>query len=170
MPQAPSATSITAGPAPVSDEVTVFDRNSLRRSYFSDRNSVIRTCTELDTLSQYEAVVEATGDPKALEVILHKSAPGSSLLLLGLPYARTEFNFENIVAYDKIIVGSVGSGPEDFQNAITLLPQLDLKLFKQSVRPLREFEAAWEACKYRTHLKTLLEVDSSLNRDEEPIA
>lgn len=151
-------------------QVTAFDRNSLRRSYFQDRNSIIQTCTELDTLSQYEVVVDATGDPKALEVILHKSAPGSSLLLLGLPYARTEFNFENIVAYDKIIVGSVGSGHQDFQNAIVLLPQLDLKPFKQSVRALWEFESAWEDCKHRTQLKTLLEVDFSLNRHEEHIA
>ncbi len=144
-------------------EVTVFDRNALRRSYFEDGNCAIQTCAVLDTLFDYETVVEATGDPKALDVIFHKSAPGSSLLLLGLPYARTEFNFESIVAYDKIIVGSVGSTAQDFQDAITILPQLDLNLFKQSVYPLQGFETAWEACKSRNHLKTLLEIDASLN-------
>ncbi len=140
-------------------QVTAFDRDPLRRGYFE--GSEIQVSDDLETLSAYDALVEATGDPQALDAMLHNSAPGTSLLLLGLPYARQEFSFEAIVAYDKTIVGSVGSGAEDFQAAIEILPQLELGLFTEGIFPLREFQRAWDSA--REYLKVLLEVDAGLN-------
>lgn len=142
-------------------QVTVFDRHPLRKSYFE--GSEIQIGNDLEELSAYEALVEATGDPQALNAILHNSAPGATLLLLGLPYSRQEFNFEGIVAYDKTIVGSVGSSAEDFQAAIEILPQLDLSLFTEQLFPLEEFHQAWTKFNARENLKILLEVDDQLN-------
>jgi len=139
-------------------EVTAFDRNPKRLSYFE--GSPIGTADERDKLCQFDIIVEATGDPDALHEILEHSKAGSTLLLLGLPYARREFNFETIVAYDKTIVGSVGSAAEDFRDAIAILPKLDLSLFTERVFPFEEFEAAWEAFRSRSHLKALLEIAS----------
>ncbi len=87
--------------------------------------------------------------------MLHQSRAGASLLLLGLPYARREFSFESIVEYDKVIIGSVGSTAQDLLEAIALLPQLDLQQYTQKTFPLEEFEAAWEVCRSKSHLKAI---------------
>ena len=142
-------------------QVTAFDRNPLRRTYFE--GSDIQTAASLGSLADFDTLIEATGDPEALDAILHRSAPGAALLLLGLPYARRGFSFENIVAYDKIIVGSVGSSAQEFREAIELLPQLEFDLFTEKVFPLEQFSSAWETFKAGQYLKIILEVDPRLN-------
>jgi threonine dehydrogenase-like Zn-dependent dehydrogenase len=122
-----------------------------------------RTAEGLEKLSAYEVLVEATGDLQALDGMLHYSAPSSSLLLLGLPYAKREFSFESVVAYDKTIVGSVGSSAREFREAIDIVPRLDLRQFAGKIFPLEEFREAWEESRSRRCLKVLLEVDGSLN-------
>jgi threonine dehydrogenase-like Zn-dependent dehydrogenase len=103
-------------------------------------------------------VIEATGDPDVLETALLSSAAGTTILLIGLPYSRREFSFESIVAYDKCIIGSVGSGSADFRAALTLLPQLQLEVFLQHHTPLEDFEQAWAAARARRHVKTMIRV------------
>jgi threonine dehydrogenase-like Zn-dependent dehydrogenase len=112
-------------------EVSVFDQTPSRLAYFQD--STIQTSTELTGLQEFDAIVEATGSPQALQVILEKSRPGCVLLLLGLPYASQPFNFETLVGYDKTVIGSVGSATADFQEAIHVLPRLDLKFLDNIV-------------------------------------
>jgi len=135
-------------------QVTVFDRNARRLEYF--RGSDIRTDQDLYDLGAFDAIVEATGDPDALDAILHNSAAGSTILLLGLPYARRDFSFEAIVGYDKTVVGSVGSSAEDFNEAIATLPKMDTGALTKVVLPLAEFEQAWALARARTHLKVIL--------------
>ncbi len=111
--------------------VTVFDRNHQRLELFN--GSGIAVSEDLGLLGEYTDLVEATGNPEALETVIHTSPAGARILLLGLPYARREFSFESIVAYDKILVGSVGSA-------------------------LAEFKKAWEMAQTGSCLKTLLKV------------
>jgi len=139
-------------------EVTVFDRDPKRLGYFE--GSAVETGEDKTELRQFDVIVEATGAPEALVDILQHSKPGSTLLLLGLPYARVEFNFETVVAYDKTIVGSVGSTGQDFEEALALLMGLDLDLFMEKVFPLEDFEAAWQAFRSRSYLKVVLEIAS----------
>ena len=143
--------------------VTAFDQSAHRRACF--RNTAIDVSNNLEQLGQFDVIVEATGDPAALRIALHQSRPGVVLLLLGLPYARQEFDFEAIVAYDKIIVGSIGSTADDFQEAIGLLGKFDLTSFVEKVVPLTDFTAAWDLFQTRKHLKVLLSVDALLNSD-----
>ena len=138
--------------------VTVFDRDDRRLAYF--HGSGPGANQHLNGLAGFDSIVEASGDPDALETVLHHSAPGSSIALLGLPYARRDFNFERIVGYDKMVIGSVGSSAEDFAEAIATLPHLDLTAFLQQVLPLPAFAQAWESCRSHKHLKVILEVDS----------
>jgi 2-desacetyl-2-hydroxyethyl bacteriochlorophyllide A dehydrogenase len=138
------------------NDVTVFDRIPSRRSYFE--GTAIKSSEGQEKLDDYEVLIEVTGDPGALLDMLHSSCAGSTLLLLGLPYARREFSFENIVAYDKTIVGSVGSSAREFREAIKILPQLDLDHFTQNIFSLDDFAQAWEVCRAREHLKVLLEI------------
>ncbi len=94
-----------------------------------------------------------------MHTTLHQSPPGASILLLGLPYGEREFSFETIAAYDKTVVGSVGSTAEDFEAAIRLLPDLDLEPFFRTSFPLARFAEAWEESRKGSVLKVLLDVD-----------
>jgi 2-desacetyl-2-hydroxyethyl bacteriochlorophyllide A dehydrogenase len=134
--------------------VTVFDRNPVRRKYFS--GSDIEVSDYLSRLNEFENLIEATGDPEALDAILHQSPAGATILLLGLPYAHRNFTFESIVAFDKIVVGSVGSSSNHFKKAIRLLPQLDTKAFSEKVMALSEFNNAWELVQMQKYLKVIL--------------
>jgi hypothetical protein len=62
--------------------------------------------------------------------------------LLGLPYAHRQYTFENIVAYDKMLVGSVGSAGRHFELATELLPQINTDVFMEKVLPLTRFKDA----------------------------
>ena len=141
--------------------VTVYDRNPGRLTYFS--GSRIATSQDLQGLSNYEAIVEATGHPDVLRKILHASSAGSTLLLLGLPYGNRDFNFETIVSYDKTVVGSVGSSSAEFEEAISILPKIETSAFLEKMFPLSDFAQAWEIVRAQTHLKVILQVDPWLN-------
>ncbi len=136
--------------------VTVFDRNPARLEYFAD--SKIAVCDDLTELHGFEMLVEVTGDPDALDTILHESPTGATILLLGLPYAHRKFTFENIVAYDKTVVGSVGSTARDFKDAIALLPGLETAAFFEKVLPLSDFKHAWEMARTHKYLKLMLKI------------
>lgn len=136
--------------------VTVFDRNPRRLEYFS--NSKISGSSDLTQLHEYEVLVEVTGDPDALDTILSQSPAGATILLLGLPYAHRQFTFENIVAFDKTVVGSVGSSAKDFADAITFLPQLETTAFTEKILPMSDFEHAWQMARTHKYLKLILKV------------
>ena len=133
--------------------VTLFDQDERR---LKNVESKIRTSQSLDSLDDFDVIVEATGELSALKAVIGKSRVGSTILLLGLPYGLERFSFEQIVAYDKTIVGSVGSGVSDFVEAISLLSQLDTSAFIQTVLPLDAFRLAWEFASTRSQLKMLL--------------
>ena len=137
-------------------QVTVFDRAQQRLDYFSD--SGIATAQDLAGIDRFDNIIEATGSPDALDEILRISRAGTSILLLGLPYAHRNFTFESIVAYDKIIVGSVGSSAKHFKMAIELLPEIDTRAFTEKILPLAEFEQAWRLAESQKHLKVILSV------------
>ena len=121
--------------------VTAFDRDVQR---LADLPSLgIAASPRLDALRQFDALVEATGDPLALDQALLASRAGATILLLGFPYGSRPFNFENIVAYDRVVVGSVGSSRADVRKAIDLLRDLPLDAYMRTVLPLDRFADAW---------------------------
>jgi len=137
--------------------VTVFDQNRERLGYFN--GSDISVSDNLSGLGDFESLVEVTGNPDALDSILHRSPAGARILLLGLPYARRQFTFENIVAYDKMLVGSVGSAAKHFDLAIELLPQINTDVFMEKVLPLSGFKEAWEIARNGEYLKIILKIN-----------
>ena len=137
-------------------EVTAFDRMPERLTHFAD--AAVATESSLDDLGRFDVIVEATGDPEALHRLLTESRAGATLLLLGLPYSRREFSFESVVAYDKAIVGSLGSSAADYDDALALLGELPLDAFLQHELPLARFAEAWEGFHQHPGLKTLLRV------------
>ena len=140
--------------------VTAFDRDPQRRAYFE--GSGIAVSDDLRSLADFDVLVEMTGDPEALDAMLNQSAPGATILLLGLPYAHRQFTFENIAAYDKTVVGSVGGGAHNYEEALGLLTELDVGAYLQCVVPLEAFQEGWKLARERKHLKVLLQVDQEL--------
>lgn len=137
-------------------EVAICDLNPSRLAPFA--NTSIAAMTALDDPSRFDVVVEATGKSAALQQLLTGSRAGAVLLLLGFPYGRREFNFEQVVAYDRIIVGSVGSEAEDFQSALKLLARLDVEPLLQCEYPLGQFSEAWKIQREGAALKVILAV------------
>ena len=116
-------------------QVTLFDNDTQR---LNNVESIIATSNSLTHLETFDALIEATGEQSVLKTVIEKSRTGATILLLGLPYGIEKFSFEQIVAYDKTIVGSVGSNAMDFEEALSLLPQLDTSGFIRTVLPLAE--------------------------------
>jgi 2-desacetyl-2-hydroxyethyl bacteriochlorophyllide A dehydrogenase len=138
--------------------VTVFDREPGRLSLLA---GIATTRTSLADLDQFDWLVEATGDQASLTALLQQSATGSTLLLMGFPYAQHDFSFESIVGFDKSVIGSVGSNGADFEEALATLPMIDTTPFLQASYPLEEYQNAWSAVRSRAHLKVMLRMDSA---------
>jgi 2-desacetyl-2-hydroxyethyl bacteriochlorophyllide A dehydrogenase len=138
-------------------QVTAFDRSSARLSHFTD--GAVETASDLLELSRFDVVIEATGDPDALHRVLAETRPGATVLLLGLPYSRREFSFESVVADEKAIIGSLGSGAAEYDEALGLLPTLQLDAFLQHELPLERYAEAWAGFRGQPGLKTLLRVN-----------
>ncbi|MFL5500074.1 MAG: alcohol dehydrogenase catalytic domain-containing protein [Gemmatimonadaceae bacterium] len=136
--------------------VTVFDRETSRLALLED---VAETSTSFENLSEFDWLVEATGDQAALTALLEKSRTGATLLLMGFPYANHNFTFESIVGFDKAVVGSVGSNGSDFDEALATLPFLETKPFLQSSYALEDYESAWADVRSRAHIKVMLRID-----------
>jgi threonine dehydrogenase-like Zn-dependent dehydrogenase len=138
--------------------VTLFDLDARR---LSGVGTAMSTSQTLDHLEKFDALVEATGQQVALDTVLGASRAGATILLLGLPYSHSAFSFERIVAYDKTVVGSVGSGADEFAESLALLTTLDMSVFTETVLPLEAFAQGWEFARARSHLKVLLSPGST---------
>ena len=135
-------------------QVTVFDKNRGRLEFLKDK--VKETSQTLNDLKRFNIIIEATGDIDVLKTILQESQTDVSLLLLGFPYGDINYNFEDIVGQEKVIIGSVGGAEEDFEEALKLLPKLDTAPFTQQVLPLEEFSKAWKLQRSLKYLKVIL--------------
>jgi 2-desacetyl-2-hydroxyethyl bacteriochlorophyllide A dehydrogenase len=139
-------------------DVTVFDRSRQRLSLLE---GVVSTAQSLEALHEFDWLIEATGEEAVLTTLLQGSATGSTVLLLGLPYGNQTFNFESIVAFDRSVVGSVGSSGNDFEAALAILSSIDTAPFLRVSYPLDEFEKAWTLARSRTVLKVMLKADAT---------
>ena len=135
-------------------KVTVFDKNEKRLELLKDK--VLDTKTEVNGLEKFDILIEITGSKQVLEEVLKQSGFDKTILLLGFPYGDMNYNFEDLIGQEKVIVGSVGAEEIDFSSALNLLPKLDLTEFTKKVLPLSEFEKAWQLQRSGDYLKILL--------------
>ncbi len=136
--------------------VTVIDKDAGRLSLL---NGQVHTAHAITDLSDFDWFVEATGVQVVLSHLVQESPTGAALLLLGLPYADQSFNFESVVAFDRSITGSVGSGSADFQEALMTLEKIDTEPFLREFFPLSEFEKALIVARSRSSLKVMLKAN-----------
>jgi threonine dehydrogenase-like Zn-dependent dehydrogenase len=114
--------------------------------------------TDLASLWGCDGIAEVTGQSGVLESVLDNVGVGRAVLLLGLPYGGLRFNPERVVAQDLSLLGSVGSGPADFQEALKILPSLPLDEFLKSTFPLEAYKEAWAVQEKGAVLKVMLNV------------
>jgi len=138
-------------------QVTVFDRQPERLALL---RKPIATSPEMTEIDRFEWIIEATGSAEVLASLLQDSSTGATLLLLGLPYSSQTFNFEQIVAFDRSVVGSVGSSGADFDAALTALARIDTSQFLDQVYALEDFEKALGAARSKSVLKVMLAADA----------
>ena len=136
--------------------VTVFDRNAAKLSKMPDLH--IQNYTTISGLDRFDYLIEATGKIEVLQQVLSESKTGAKILLLGLTYSAMNFNFENVVCFDKTIIGSVGSSRQDFLMAIKTYTQLDLSDLTKDVFPLNAYPEAWDQHKKGQVPKAIIEV------------
>ncbi|MBI2673842.1 MAG: glycosyltransferase [Candidatus Zambryskibacteria bacterium] len=136
-------------------KVDLFDSDAKRLSILP--NIANGTNAVIGDLDSFDVIIEATGSKAVLGRVLRESLVDSTMLLLGFPYGDMEYNFEDIVGKEKVVIGSVGAESQDFRKALELLSDLDMTPFVQVVMPLKNFEEAWQAHKSLKHLKILLQ-------------
>ena len=110
-------------------------------------------------MANFDILVEVTGDPEALDNMLRLAPSGATILILGLSYSQRPFPIENIVVHDKTLVGSAGCGPEEYEEALALMPDLNLSAYLQCVLPLEQYHDAWKIFQERKHIKVLLSAE-----------
>jgi 2-desacetyl-2-hydroxyethyl bacteriochlorophyllide A dehydrogenase len=138
--------------------VTVFDRERERLRLL---NGAVLTSQSLEDLKRFDWLVEATGEQAVLARLLKEAATGATVLLLGLPYADHTFNFESLVAFDRSVIGSVGSSGADFEDALATLSMIETEPFLKASYPLEQFEEAWMVARSRSFLKVMLKADAT---------
>lgn len=139
-------------------KVTVFDSQAERLMLLGGTVSTAKSLSDLD---QFEWIIEATGKQEVLNMVLRQMATGSTTLLLGLPYGDQKFNFETVVAFDRSIIGSVGSNGADFEEALATLPIIDTSPFLNTTFPLFEYERAWKAARVPSNLKVMISLQGA---------
>ncbi len=137
-------------------KVSVFDKNRERLEFLKDKTEEI--CDHLNRLERFDLIIEATGSVDALKQILKESQINATILLLGFPYGNINYNFEDLVGREKVVIGSVGGESQDFEEALKLLPKLDVAPFIRTILPLEEFSQAWKLQQYLKGLKIILKV------------
>jgi 2-desacetyl-2-hydroxyethyl bacteriochlorophyllide A dehydrogenase len=141
--------------------VTVFDRV---RERLQSLNGTVATSETLQDLGRFEWLIEATGQQAVLSALLQQATTGSTLLLLGLPYADQSFNFESIVANDRSVIGSVGSSALDFREALATIPSIDTTPFLRATYSLEEYESALALARSQTVLKVMFTPSPPIER------
>jgi L-iditol 2-dehydrogenase len=107
-----------------------------------------------------DRVVVATSNVQALRDALKIIRPGGSLLLFSgyLPQTTLEIALNDIHYRELHIHGSIDCTIEDFQHAVSLLPQLDMGKLINRTYPLEEAEAAFQATRERSVVKVMFEL------------
>lgn len=135
-------------------KVRVFDRRKERLNLL--RGSAEGVSESLNRLGGFDIIIEATGSKDVLEQVLRESRVDGMILLLGFPYGEINFNFEDLVAREKNIIGSVGAGWDDFVKALKLLPKMNTAPFTETVLPLEDFKKAWKLLRSSKYIKIIL--------------
>ena len=141
-------------------EPTLYDCDPARLALI--RDSGIRVSDDYRELKQFAALLETSGIHETQTCAIKASRSAASLLFLGDHSTGRQLDVELLAHGEKMIVFSAGSDAASFQEAIDMLPRLDLTAFLQAAVPLTQYKTAWKLLRERQCLRVLLEVDPDL--------
>ncbi|MBI5138674.1 MAG: glycosyltransferase [Candidatus Vogelbacteria bacterium] len=134
--------------------VSLFDKREDRLLLL--KNGVKKTYTSFEKIKDFGIIVEATGSKEVLDELLRVSGNDTTFIVIGFPYGKTEYNFEDLVGKEKVLIGSVGAEWEDFENALEMLPKLETKVFTENIYALEDYEKAWDSLREGKKFKILI--------------
>ncbi len=140
-------------------DITVVDTNENRLSFLDDIS--IFTVLKKPDLSQFSIIIECTGIAELAKELIHLSSVSATILLLGLPYDKEKIDLEQIVCFDKKIIGSVGSNEENFRAAMALSEKINMNHFNQSIYEFDHWQNAWDMHKSKKTLKVKLKISKN---------
>ena len=111
---------------------------------------------DVDDYDDFSVVLECTGGGDMARTVVRRSLPGTTVILLGLPYDGEGIGLEQLVSGDKKIIGSVGSHAEDFRAAIRLASQINMDRMNEQVYDFQDWRKAWDAHRSKDFLKIKL--------------
>lgn len=139
-------------------KVTVIDPE---RSRLDALGGSVATAESRGDFSQFDWFVETTGESRMLEDLLNEAPAGAAVLLLGHPPVDQVFSVASLLAHERSIVGSIGSTRRDFDEALALLPSIDVRPLLRAAYPLAQYEKAFATARSREALKVMLTADAS---------
>ena len=105
------------------EDVTVVDRSTTRLE-LAERLGAARCESELS--GEYDVVVDAVGSAATRAASVDTLGPASTAVWLGLADPDAAFDGSDLVRMERRVVGSFAYDPEDFAEAVSLAPGLDL--------------------------------------------
>jgi threonine dehydrogenase-like Zn-dependent dehydrogenase len=137
-------------------EVTVYDNNEDRLALFSD--IPISPISNKPDYRSFSVIIECTGDAELASQLINDTSASTTILLMGLPYDNKVINLEEIVSFDKKIIGSVGSTGDDFKAAMKISAEINMNHFNTTTFDFNDWSKAWDLHKTKQKLKVKLKI------------
>jgi threonine dehydrogenase-like Zn-dependent dehydrogenase/glycosyltransferase involved in cell wall biosynthesis len=143
-------------------QVTAVDPNSRWLSLLHKYD--VDTLNELDSLEDYDHLVEATGDPEVRAWLLAKSDASASLVLLDLPCRLSAGQGFEVLTGNRVVKETLAGGHVSWGEAVHLVRHGIVRLddHTASVRPLEAYQEAWASSARGEYLKVLLSTNKEL--------
>ncbi len=139
-------------------EVTILHHNSADKGPFSNDDTQVLNCENLDEIFKYPVLIEATGNLETLDEVLSRKLPSAPLLMLGHCSMAPEYVTRGLKAADEKIVGPPNVASRDFVEAIGTLSRLGLSRFSMKTFSLHDYRDAWELSRTSGDVKVILEI------------
>lgn len=120
-----------------------------------------------ELIQNTDMVIDFTGSGDLLKEILRDLPSESTLLLVGFPYENAGIIPESVVGQQWRIQGTLGADSSDFEDAISLLPKLNLRNHQENIYSLAKYKEAFERSSQDEVLKVLFKMqqDSEMNSE-----
>jgi threonine dehydrogenase-like Zn-dependent dehydrogenase len=111
-----------------------------------------------EDIQNADVVIDFSGSGQVLKQILGAIRAQSRLVLIGFPYEDAMLSPEKLVEKEVQVRGSLGSDSQDFKDALSLLPRLDVDVYLEQVYPIQAFAEAIDVSRNPELLKVMIAV------------
>ena len=138
------------------DDVVLFGAEASRAKWLQN---AVETEGELIGLDRFDCIVESSGNQDLLGIVLERSRPGASILVIASSYEQRRLGVERVVLSDKTVIGSAGCSREDLVEALATLQRIDVSPLLEYTFRLEEFKRIWSMSDVSSYRKIMLQAD-----------